>query len=173
MYQGELVRLRAFERGDVETHWGYMNDYATVRGMSSGLLFPSSREDEARFLDQQTCYSRGEYQFAVETLEGQLIGRCGFTKVDWKNRVAEIGIMIGDKAFRGRGYGADALKLLIRFAGDEMNLHKLKLMVFSFNLQAIACYEKCGFVKEGLFKQELWRDGAYHDVVALGLCLMA
>ena len=173
MYQGELVRLRAFERSDVEAHWGYMNDYATVRGMSSGILYPSSREDEARFLDQQTCYTRGEYQFAVETLDGQLIGRCGFTKVDWKNRVAEIGIMIGDKAFRGRGFGADALKLLIRFAGEEMNLHKLKLMVFSFNQQAIACYEKCGFVREGLFKNELWREGAYHDVVALGMCLKA
>ncbi len=173
MYQGELVRLRAFERGDVEAHWGFMNDYATVRGMSSGVLYPSSKEDESRFLEQQTCYTRGEYQFAVETLQGQLIGRCGFTKVDWKNRVAEIGIMIGDQAFRGRGFGADALRLLIRFAGEEMNLHKLKLMVFSFNQQAIACYEKCGFVREGLFKSELWREGAYHDVVALGLCLKA
>ncbi len=173
MYQGALVRLRAFERGDVEAHWAFMNDYTTMRGMSSGILYPSSLEDEARYLDQQTSFTRGEYQFAIETLQKQLIGRCGFTRVDWKNRVAEIGIMIGDQAFRGNGYGADALRLLIRFAGEEMNLHKLKLMVFAFNQQAISCYEKCGFVKEGLFKGELWREGAYHDVVALGLCLQA
>lgn len=169
MYQGEVVRLRALERGDAETHWAFMNDYDTVRGMSSGILYPSSREDEARYLEQQSSYTRGEYQFAVETLDGHFIGRCGFTRVDWKNRLAEIGIMIGDPAFRGRGYGTDALRLLTRFAFEEMNLHKLKLSVFAFNMQAVACYEKCGFVREGLLKGELWREGKYHDVVVLGL----
>jgi RimJ/RimL family protein N-acetyltransferase len=170
MYQGELVRLRAFERGDVETHWAFMNDYDTVRGMSSGILYPTSREDESRYLDQQTSYTRGEYQFAIETLDGKLIGRCGYTRVDWKNRLAEIGIMIGEAEYRGRGYGTDALRLLVRIAFEEMNLHKLKLSVFDFNKQAIHCYEKCGFEREGLFKSELWREGAYHDVVTLGLC---
>lgn len=170
MYQGKLVRLRAFEKDDVEAHWGFMNDYETVRGMSSGILYPSSREDEARYLDQQSSFTKGEYQFAMETLEGKLIGRCGFVRVDWKNRLAEIGIMIGDKSCRGKGYGTDALKLLIRFAFDELNLHKLKLTVFAFNGQALGCYEKCGFVREGLLKEEMWRDGRYQDVVVLGLC---
>ena len=170
MYQGELVRLRAFERSDVENHWAFMNDYETVRGMSSGILYPSSKEDEARYLDQQSSFTRGEYQFAMETLDGLLIGRCGFTRVDWKNRLAEIGIMIGIKEYRGKGFGSDALRLLIRIAFSEMNLHKLKLSVFDFNLQAVKCYEKCGFVREGVLKNELWREGAYHDVVVLGLC---
>jgi RimJ/RimL family protein N-acetyltransferase len=170
MYQGKLVRLRAFERADVEMHWAFMNDYDTVRSMSSGMLYPTSREDEARYLEQQTGYTRGEYQFAMETLSGQLIGRCGFTRVDWKNRLAEIGIMIGEAEFRGKGYGSDALRLLIRIAFEELNLHKLKLSVFAFNLQALGCYEKCGFIREGLLKDELFREGRYHDVVVLGLC---
>jgi RimJ/RimL family protein N-acetyltransferase len=170
MYQGELVRLRAFERGDAETHWVFMNDYETVRGMSSGIIYPSSREDEVRYLDQQTSFTRGEYQFAIETLDGRFIGRCGFLRVDWKNRLAEIGIMIGEKEYRGKGFGTDALRVLTRIAFAELNLHKLKLSVFDFNQQAMACYEKCGFKREGLLKGELWRDGAYHDVVVYGLC---
>lgn len=169
MYAGEKVRLRAFEAGDLDENWQFVNDYATVRGMSSGMLFPCSRGDEARWLDQQSSYTRGEYQFAVETLEGELIGRCGILKLDWKNRLAELGIMIGKEAYRGHGYGTDAMKLLCRFCFEEMNLHKLKLSVIAFNEAAVRCYEKCGFEREGLLKQEVFREGAYQDVVVMGL----
>lgn len=169
MYTGERVRLRAFESGDLEANWGFVNDYETVRGMASGMLFPCSRGDEARWLDQQSSYTRGEYQFAIEALDsGELIGRCGTLKVDWKNRWAELGIMIGRAANRGRGYGSDAMKLLCRFCFEEMNLHRLKLSVLDFNQQAIRCYEKCGFVREGVLKSEVFREGAYHDVVVMG-----
>lgn len=169
MYEGKLIRLRALERNDLENNWSFVNDYETVKGMSSGILFPSSHEDESRWLEQQSSYTRGEYQFAIETLdEGILIGRCGLLRVDWKNRLGELGIMIGDSAYRSRGYGTDAMGVLCDFAFAEMNLHKLKLSVFGFNQGAIRCYEKCGFVKEGILKDELFRAGKYHDVVVLG-----
>lgn len=169
MYEGKLVRLRALEREDLEANWRFVNDYETVKGMSSGILFPCSREDESRWLEQQSSYTRGEYQFAVETLKEQaLIGRCGLLRVDWKNRLAELGIMIGDEKYRGRGYGTDAMNLLCDFAFSEMNLHKLKLSVFDFNQAAIRCYEKCGFQREGVSPKEIFRGGEYHDVVVLG-----
>ena len=169
MYVGKLTRLRALEREDLNDSWGFVNDYETVKGMSSGILFPCSREDEIRWLDQQTSYTRGEYQFAIEELaNGSLIGRCGLLRVDWKNRLGELGIMIGIKEYRGHGYGTDAMNLLCDFAFNEMNLHKLKLSVFDFNKGAIRCYEKCGFVTEGVLQKEIFRAGAYHDVVVLG-----
>ena len=166
MYEGRLIRLRAFERGDVDANHAFVNDYETVRGMLSGIPFPASVEDEYRWLEQQTSYSRGEYQFAVEDFEGDLVGRCGVTRLDWKNRVAELGIMIGTP-YRGRGYGSEAMALLCDFCFKEMNLHKLKVSVFAFNEAAIRCYEKNGFVREGLCRREIFRDGAYQDVVLL------
>ena len=166
MYEGRLIRLRAFERGDVDANHAFVNDYTTVRGMLSGIPFPASMEDEYRWLEQQTSYSRGEYQFAVEDFEGDLVGRCGVTRLDWKNRVAELGIMIGTP-YRGRGYGSEAMALLCDFCFKEMNLHKLKVSVFAFNEAAIRCYEKNGFVREGLCRAEIFRDGAYQDVVLL------
>ena len=51
----------------------------------------------------------------------------------------------------------------------EMNLHKIKAVVFDFNEPALRCYEKCGFVREGVLKQEIFREGAYHDVVSMAL----
>ena len=166
MFDGRLVRLRAFEQTDLDANHAFMNDYATLRDMLSGLPLPASYEDERRWLDQQTSYTRGEYQFAIEDGGGDLVGRCGLIRVDWKNRVGEIGIMIG-APYRGRGYGTEAMELLCRFAFQEMNLHKLKVSVFAFNKAAICCYEKSGFIQEGLLKSEIFRAGAYQDVVEL------
>ena len=166
MLEGRLVRLRAFEQSDLDTNHAFVNDFETLKGMLSGLPLPASYADERRWLDQQTSYTRGEYQFAVEDGGGDLVGRCGLIRVDWKNRLGEIGIMIGTP-YRGRGYGTEAMELLCRFAFREMNLHKLKVSVFAFNKAAIRCYEKNGFVQEGLLKAEIFRDGAYQDVVEL------
>lgn len=170
MYEGKLVRLRALERDDIVRSHAFVNDYQTMRGVMSGMLYPSSFEDETRWADGQSSYTRGEYQFGVETLEQRaFIGRCGFTRVDWKNRLAELGILIGDAAFRGRGYGSDAVRVLCAFGFRELNLHKIKATVFDFNETALRAYEKCGFVREGVLKKELFREGSYHDVIALAL----
>lgn len=167
MYNGTLVRLRAFEQGDLEGNHRFINDYDTVKGMLSGIPFPASYEDERRWLEQQSSYSRGEYQFAVEDFQGDMVGRCGVIRLDWKNRVAEVAIMIGPD-WRGRGYGKEAMALLCDFCFQEMNLHKLKVSVFAFNEAAIRCYAANGFQEEGRLRREIFRSGAYHDVVLMG-----
>ena len=170
MYEGKLVRLRALERDDIIRSHEFVNDYQTMRGVMSGMLYPSSFEDETRWADGQSSYTRGEYQFGVETLaDGTFIGRCGFTRVDWKNRLAELGILIGDAQYRGHGYGSDAVRVLCDFGFQELNLHKIKATVFDFNEAALRSYEKCGFVRESVMKKELFREGSYHDVIALAL----
>lgn len=170
MYEGKRIRLRAFDNSDLMKCLEYSNDYQIMRGASGGILYPSTVDDEARAMGNQTSYTAGEYQFAIETLaEGRFIGKCGFTKVNWKNRVGELAILIGEKQFQGKGYGTDAVSTLCKFGFEELNLHKIKAVVFDFNLPALGCYERCGFLREGLLKQEMYREGAYHDVVVLGL----
>ena len=172
MYEGKLVRLRALEQEDILRTHDFVNDYPTMRGVTSGMLYPSSFEDENRWAQGQSSYTHGEYQFAVETLkEGLFIGRCGFIKVDWKNRLAEMGILIGDGEYRSKGYGSDAVRVLCDFGFRELNLHKIKATVFDFNLPALRAYEKCGFAAEGVLKSELWREGAWHDVIVMGKML--
>ena len=170
MYEGRLVRLRAFDNGDLMHCLAYSNDYEVMRGASGAILYPSTVDDEARAMGQNTSYTSGEYQFAIETLsDRRFIGKCGFTRVNSKNRLGELAILIGEKECRGKGFGADAIETLCRFGFEEMNLHKIKAVVFGFNVPALRCYEKCGFQREGLLKQEMYREGKYHDVVMLGL----
>ncbi len=170
MYEGKLVRLRAFDNSDLMHCLQWSNDYDLMRGASGAILFPSTVDDEAREMGKNTSYSAGEYQFAIETLaEGKLIGKCGFTRVNWKNRLGEMAILIGEKAYRGKGFGRDAVGVLCRFGFEEMNLRKIKAAVFDFNIPALRCYEKCGFQREGVLRKEMYREGAYHDVILMAL----
>lgn len=169
MYQGKLVRLRAFDNSDLMYALSISNDYDVMRTASAGILYPTTVEDQARFMSNQTSYSAGDYQFAVERLDnGRFIGQCGLMQVNWKNRRAEMGIML-DKDAIGQGYGTDAVATLCKFAFNEMNLHKLKAVVFDFNTAAIRCYEKCGFQMEGQLKDEVFREGKYHSTYVMAL----
>ena len=109
------------------------------------------------------------YSFALEKLsDGEYIGRCSIIKIDWKNSVAEVGIFLG-RPYWSQGYGTDAMRVLVRFIFNEMNMNKIKLHVFSFNERAKRVYEKIGFKVEGILRQELFREGRYHDVIVMGL----
>jgi RimJ/RimL family protein N-acetyltransferase len=80
-----------------------------------------------------------------------------------------MGVGIGEPQYRGKGYGTEATQLLLKYAFHEINLHRVQLTVFAYNLSAIAVYEKLGFVKEGVMRERLHRDGQRHDVLLYSL----
>ncbi len=97
------------------------------------------------------------------------IGSISFHTAVPEDRRAELGIAIGDKAYWSKGYGTDAMRVLLRFGFDEMNLHRIELTVDARNERARACYRKCGFVDEARLRQHRYAGGAYHDVLWMGI----
>lgn len=79
------------------------------------------------------------------------------------------GIVIGEKEYWNRGYGSDALRTLLRFAFEELNLHRVFLHVFDFNERAIRCYEKVGFRHEGRLRQARFTEGRYVDELVMAV----
>ena len=171
MFTGKKVVLKAYEKHHTKpAHEGF-NRYAVQRLLSPTVILPLSYTEEEQFLDGQAAAKAGgkSYSFAIETLEGQYIGGCGYFDLDVKNRHAALGISIVEPEFWGKGYGADALEVLIEFLFNEMNLRKVHLTVFSFNERAIRCYRKLGFVEEGRLREHVFREGRYEDVILMGL----
>ncbi|OEF98811.1 GNAT family N-acetyltransferase [Vulcanibacillus modesticaldus] len=163
------VRLREYSKDDVKQAQIYINDPEVKRLLHPGIPYLYTFEDEQKWFDSLSA-TKDTYSFAIETLkDNKYIGGCGVNKIDWKNSVTEVGIFIGDKDYWGKGYGTDAMKILIKFIFEQMNINKIKLHVFSFNLRAIKSYEKCGFKKEGILRQEVYRDGKYFDDVVMGI----
>jgi len=169
MFDGKKVRLRAYRKEDIPQALEYINDPEVKRNLVIGVPFPLRLEDEEKFYNDLGSF-KDNYSFAIETLDGSnYIGGCGMNQVDWKNRYAVVGIFIGDEQYRGKGYGSDAMRILLRFIFDEMNMNRVKLFVFSFNQRAIKSYLKCGFKQEGTQRQEMFRDGQYHDTIVMGI----
>ena len=109
-----------------------------------------------------------ERHFAIERKEDRAhIGNASIHDIDWVSRTAAFGLFIGEPAAWNKGFGADAIRTLVHFAFEEMNLQKLRINVFDYNERAKHILETLGFVQEGRLRREFYREGSYHDIVIL------
>jgi RimJ/RimL family protein N-acetyltransferase len=108
--------------------------------------------------------------FMVQTLENNiLIGFVGLFGIEWSHGDAWVGIGIGDRQYWGKGYGTDAMRVILRYAFTEMNLQRITLGVFEYNQRAIRSYQKAGFSIEGRLRQYIHREGRYWDEIIMGI----
>lgn len=169
MFNGKLVRLREYRKEDIILRLSYINDPETLRYLESGIPYPVTYNEELKWFEAISAFN-DSYRFAIETeADGLYIGDCGINSIDWKNSVASAVIFIGNRDYRGKGYGTEAMQLLMSFAFDQININKVRLNVYSFNEPAIKSYEKCGFKREGVLRQEIFRDGRYYDTIVMGI----
>ena len=169
LLHGERIRLTALHKTDIPTLIRWEEDTVYLRLYNSGLARPRTEAAIAAQLDEINK-ATNELLFAIRLIDNDdLIGIMGFDGIEWANQVAGLSIGIGDQANWGQGYGFEAIQLALTYAFDELNLHRLQLTVFSYNERAIALYEKCGFKREGVFREYLQRDGNRHDMILYGL----
>jgi RimJ/RimL family protein N-acetyltransferase len=166
MYPGKKINLHALEPEHLENANAWINDPDIRKYLS--VYIPEPRYGTERWYDSMMA-DPCHHVFAICTKSGRHIGNMGLHKIDWKNSNAELGILIGEQRYLSRGYGEDAVNTLLRFAFLELNLHRIYLSVWAFNNRAIACYEKCGFKKEGTSKDMLYHDGEYHDGLRMSI----
>ena len=172
MLQGEKVVLRALERSDLPRLCAFNNDVELeLSGGGDPPLPQSLARLEAEFDERARQGGRDGAVFAIEA-GGALIGQCGLRHdglVAATAQTYELGIAIGDKAYWGKGYGRDAVKVLLDYAFRLRNAHKVWLMVNAPNERAIRAYRACGFVEEGRLRSHVWGDGRYLDLVYMGI----
>ncbi len=170
MYTCERIRLRALNKEDIHFITSNYNDPDIKSTVYEGAPFPLTYEDEFKFIQSQSGAGVvNDYSFAIELINtAQIIGACGYNIINWKNRSCELGIWL-DKTHWNQGYGAEALQILIDFAFDELNLHRIQLSYYSLNERARRCYDKLGFKQEGVLKDYIYRNGKYHDKVIMSI----
>jgi diamine N-acetyltransferase len=169
MIVGEKVRLRPIERDDLPRFVEWFGDPEVRRHLL--IYLPFSLAQEERWFENllERLERQTDVLLAIETADGVHIGNLGLHSIDWKNRSAEFGIAIGEKAYWGQGYGTDAVRALLDLAFREMNLHRVFLRVNVDNVRGIRCYEKAGFQREGTSRDAMFRDGAYHDQYVMSI----
>lgn len=166
MLEGRLVRLRATEPADRERVHSWVNDPEVTRYFT--MRYPAAADDWVWLVDGPPN-GFGFVRLAIETKAGLHIGAVNLYQTNAEDSSAGLGIIIGEKDAWSKGYGADAVVTLLRFAFGEMNLHRIWLRTLEYNERAQACYRKCGFQEEARLRQDVYRHGRYHDLVVMGI----
>ena len=145
---------------DVESYIKWMNDRTVASDFAQYNCVVSSKNDLKWIYEPPSNMQR----YAMVLLDGDtMIGSISIHNIDHLNRNAFIGIFIGEEAHRCRGYGAEAIRLLLDYGFNTLNLRNILLTVQADNHAGIACYKKGGFREVGRLPEFVFRDGRYVD----------
>jgi RimJ/RimL family protein N-acetyltransferase len=172
LFKGELVRLTAADldvAAEAFARWSLDSEY--YRLLDSDPCHLWSKNKTREWLEKHLFNEKPDmYSFLIRTLDGDcLIGEIGLDGIKYTHGDAFVGIGLGEREFWGKGYGTDAMRVLLRFAFTELNLRRVSLDVFEYNPRAVRSYEKVGFVVEGRMRGMLEREGKRWDLVFMGI----
>ena len=164
---GERIYLRPLEKEDLDLCLRWVNDPAITATLT--VRFPMSRGQEESWLLSH-YKDRSDLPLAIVIEDGdEHIGNCGLHRIDYVNRNAEFGIMIGEADQWGKGYAPEAARLIVDYGFKQLGMHRIFLHVYSHNERAIKAYRKVGFVDEGTLRESYFRDGRYHDDLIMSI----
>src|ERR1700761_4608397 len=166
---GERVRLRPVLEDDLPT----LAQWEMDLGRSVMLLERVAPPSEAAARERLAKWSANEGDdlgFTIVTLDGPqpLVGHIIVFGIRAKDRLATIGIALG-REYTGRGYGTDAMRIIVGYGFRELGLHRIQLSVAQYNPAGIRAYEKAGFVEEGRRRESVWHDGRWYDEIQMSI----
>jgi len=169
---GALVRLTA-ENPEVMapcwSHWSQDTEWSRLLDSDPPRLFSEKKRKEWMEKDLEKS-DTNELFFAIRMLEGEaLIGFIGLFNLYRQHGDALVAIALGERQYWGNGYGTDAMRVMLRYAFDELNLRRVGLIVFEYNPRAMRSYEKVGFIPEGRIRGAMLREGRRWDWQYMGL----
>ena len=160
-HRGDRVRLVPPDRTvHFENALVWLNDpeiTATIK-----LNLGVSRRQEEIFFESIETRRDSDFVWAIVDETSRHIGFIGLHGINWRNRWATGGLLIGERTAWGRGYATDAVRVRTRFAFGELGLHRIEGHTFNPAMKRV--YEKAGYQHEGVFRRKFWRDGQWHDV---------
>ena len=162
---GKKCYLSPINVNDVEKFTEWLNDLElTVNFTSFDKMINVANE---KILLEKISV---EHNYSIiEKETDELLGNCGFFDIDYLNQTAETGIFIGNKSYWNKGYGTEAITLLIDYGFKALNLHNIMIRVYEFNKRAIRSYEKIGFKRFGVRREALERELKRHNIIHMDI----
>ncbi|MHA1296088.1 MAG: GNAT family N-acetyltransferase [Promethearchaeota archaeon] len=166
MLKSKNLSLREIRKSDLSKFVKWLNEPDITEFLT--IIPPLTCEQEQKWYEEM--YSDdARINFSIDLNEtGELIGTCGFN-INRIYKYAHLGIILGEKKYWNKGYGTKCLKLLINHIFSNYEFERIELDVFEYNLRAIRCYEKVGFVKEGIKRNAIFKKGKYQNIVMMSI----
>ena len=174
LFEGQDIRFGPIDHEkdpEIESKWTHDSEFMRLmevnpaRPMSAAMI-----KKQYEKLEKQVEENKNFYYFTIRAkADDRLIGKAAVQWIEWTNGNGFLELGIGAAEERGKGYGTQALRLLLRFAFAELNLFRVSAIVPEYNEGAIALLKKFGFVQEVCRRQSLERDGRRWDLLIFGL----
>lgn len=161
--EGEKIYLSPANIEDAEIFTKWLNDFQVTDyiGRSTKIM---TVEGEKKWLED-SLKDNDVMLSIIKKEDNQMIGNMTLFEINNINRTATLGIMIGETENMSKGYGTEAIRLMMDFAFNYLNLNNIMLNVMEFNKRAIRAYEKVGFKEFGRRKEASYINGKYHDII--------
>ncbi len=169
-WQDGLVRLRGIEEKDWEVHYYNRFDSEGRRLLNYKVELPPTEKEAKDMVEnfKDFNYDSGRIMFTIENLEGEIVGGINLNSIDERNGTFSIGMQI-DRDHRGKGYGTDAMKIVLRYAFNERRLNKYCGSVLENNTASEKMLKKLGCTQEGIRRQMVYTRGKFMDEILFGL----
>jgi len=170
MLKGKLVTLRPVRRSDKQFFLKWCNDPEVIQFDTDYV--PLTEMEQEKWWTEPSSSDGSNVHFMMEAVVqdgAKPVGFLGLHYIDHKDRHASAGIIIGEKDYWSRGYGAEAAGLLLRYGFEELNLHRIYAGIWSFNARSLGLCLKMGFREEGRRREAVFKNGVYCDEVMFGL----
>jgi ribosomal-protein-alanine N-acetyltransferase len=165
---GRRVYVRGLHRTDLPAMLPWINDADVTR-----LLFSGDRPaDVERLAEQWESDLRSHNNIAFAAClrsDDRFIGTTGLYSINWIMRSAEFRVFVGEKGQWNKGIGTELTRLMTIYGFDKLNLNRVWLGVNADNAAAVRAYERAGFVREGVLREEQFRNNRYYDVIRMGI----
>lgn len=164
------VHLRELTLNDVEDRFQWCLDKEFTKHLNMPQKYPPfSKEETMSWIKMCINKTNGYEQKAIVTEEEKHISWIDLKNIDKLNKHAELGVAIGDKAYWGKGYGFSAMKEMLKWGFNELDLNKIWLRVEVDNEKAIKSYKKIGYIEEGILRQDRLRNGEFVDRIRMSI----
>ena len=164
--EGENIVLRNITLNDAERFVLWLNDPEVNKFLQTRQ---KTLKEEREWIESLQNKEETGLVLAIETRAGVHIGNVGLDSISKEYRHAQMGIMVGDKNYWEKGYGKDAMRVMLDYAFKELKLHRVELGVYEYNPRAIHVYESLGFRREGVKREHTFYDGKFYDEIIMGI----
>ena len=170
MLRGKRVSLVPLDRKHIDLFLKWFNDPEITQYLT--MYKPMTRDMEEEWFNNLK-HKEDAVHFAIainnEDKSDKIIGNCSFQGINNKNRACSCGIAIGEKEYQNKGYGTEAMEMLLEYGFNTLNVNRIELSVYEFNSRAFKTYQKLGFVEEGRKRQARYHNGKYQDEIIMAI----
>jgi [ribosomal protein S5]-alanine N-acetyltransferase len=168
--KSERLGFVTLVREDIPTMTAWFQNPEYSAYLMGAAARPFTLEAETKWFEDNATPSQSLVTFGILELESKrLIGTCSLMEINPVNGIATLGIGIGEPECLGKGYGTEAVRLLVEYGMFFLNLHNIKLEVFGFNPRAIRAYEKAGFRLVGRRRAAYVLGGERYDDIIMDI----